>query len=492
MGIAIVAMAWAGTGVRAQPGTNALDSVRSVFKIHVSMQRPDYAQPWQAGGSGSGTGTGFLIGKKRLLTNAHVVADATFIEVQPHGDARKIPARVVYIGYDCDLAVLELEDESILEGLSPLELGDRLPELGDEVYAIGYPVGGTMLSLTRGVVSRLDSAVYALSGADQHLVMQIDAAINPGNSGGPVVSGDRVVGVVFQGISQGQGLGYCIPLPVVRHFLEDIEDGRYHGYPELGVNTLDSRNPALREALGIPDPNCGVLVTYVDGFSAAAKRLRAGDVLLSADGFPVAPDATVQMDGRALNFTELVERKQWGQPIVFDVWREGKSERIEVPLDNPPDPFAYRNEYDVLPEYVLTGGLCFMPISRGLIGTLGNKDPRAVQSVLYYAQRGKSDGLVGDRRQFVVLAGVLPHPFNTYTASFLYRIVKEINGRPIRALADVPAALAEPAGGFHVIRFDGHPLPLILDATGLPAVNLDIQLRYNVPALQRIREETRT
>jgi S1-C subfamily serine protease len=486
------AMFWAGTGVIAQPGTHALDSIRSVFKIHVSVQKPDYAQPWQAGGSGSGTGTGFLIGRKRLLTNAHVVADATFIEVQPHGDARKIPARVVYIGYDCDLAVLELTDNAILEGVAPLELGDQLPELGDEVHAIGYPVGGTMLSLTRGVVSRLDYAVYALSGADQHLVMQIDAAINPGNSGGPVVSGDRVVGVVFQGIVQGQGLGYCIPLPVVRHFLEDIEDGRYHGYPELGVNTLDSRNPALRSALGLTDPGRGVLVTYVDPFTSAASRLRAGDVILSVDGYPVAPDATVQIDGRALNFTELVERKQWDQPIVFELWREGKTEQLEVPLDGPPDPFAYRNEYDVLPEYVLAGGLNFMPISRGLIGTLNNKDSRSIQGVLYYAQRGKSDGLVGDRRQFVVLAGVLPHPYNTYSPGFLYRILREINGRPILSLADVPAALEKPVNGFHILRFDGHPLPLVLDAAGLSAADLDIQIRYNIPNLQRIREEKRS
>lgn len=483
---------WAGSGAEAQPDTQALDSIRSVFKIHVSSQRPDYAQPWQAGGSGSGTGTGFLIGKKRLLTNAHVVADSTFIEVQPHGDARKIPARVVYIGYDCDLAVLELTDNAIFEGVTPLELGDKLPELGDEVYAIGYPVGGTMLSLTRGVVSRVDYAVYALSGADQHLVMQIDAAINPGNSGGPVVSGDRVVGVVFQGIQQGQGLGYCIPLPVVRHFLEDIEDGRYDGYPELGVNTLDSRNPALRAGFGLTDPNRGVLVTYVDAFNTAANRLRAGDVLLSADGYAVAPDATVQIDGRALNFTELVERKQWGQPIVFEVWREGKAERIEVPLDSPPDPFAYRNEYDVLPEYTLAGGLNFMPISRGLIGTLNNKDPRAIQAILYYAQRGKADELVGDRRQFVVMAGILPHPFNTYAAGFLYRILKEINGRPIRSLADISVALEKPVNGFHVLRFDGHPLPLILDAAGMSAADLEIQIRYNIPNLQRIREEKRS
>lgn len=467
------------------------ESIRSVFKIHVSSQRADYAQPWQAGASGSGSGSGFLIGRKRILTNAHVVADAKFIEVQPYGDARKIPARVVFIGYDCDLAVLELEDDSVLEGLVPLQLADQLPELGDEVSAIGYPLGGTMLSLTRGVVSRLDTSVYALSGADQHLVMQIDAAINPGNSGGPVVSGNRLVGVVFQGIAQGEGLGYCIPLPVIKHFLQDIEDGRYNGYPELGATTLDSRNPALRAALGLTNSACGALVIYVDPFGAAAKRILPGDALLSVDGHAVAPDGTIQIDGRALNFTELVERKQWGEGMVFDVWRAGKAERVEFPLDNPPDPFTYRNEYDVLPDYILAGGLCFMPVSRGLLGTLGNQDPRATQPIFYYAQRGKNDGLVGDRRQFVVLSGVLPHPYNTYAVSFQYKIVNEINGCPVRTLADVAVGLAKPVRGFHVLRFAGHPLPLILDAQSMASANVDIQIRYNLPSLQRIREEAK-
>lgn len=468
----------------------AQKQLQAVFKIHVTVQRADHAQPWQAGLPGSGSGSGFLIDRKRLLTNAHVVSDATFIEVQRHGDTRKYPARVVFAGHDCDLAVLEADDQELFAGLTPLPLGTALPVLGEEVHAIGFPMGGTMLSLTRGVVSRIDMGGYAHSGVDSHLVIQTDAAINPGNSGGPVVLNDKVIGVAFQGLMGGQNIGYAIPLPVVRHFLDDIEDGHYHGYPELGVATLDSRNPALRRALRLPDDARGALVTRVDLFGAAMGRLVPGDVLLAVDGSPVAPDGTVRLGDVAINFGELVERKQWGERMVFEVWRTGEVARVEFPLDNPPDPFSYRNEYDVLPEYLLSGGLLFVPISRGFLGTLGNSDERVVQPIFYYAQRAKHDGLVGDRRQFVVLGGRLPHAYNTYAAPFIDRIVAEVNGRRVRSLADVEAGLQAPTNGFHVVRFEGFPLPLVLDAAGTADADTEIAERYALPGLRRIRERT--
>jgi S1-C subfamily serine protease len=480
-------LAAAPAAAAAGPSVGSL--LKSVVKIHVTVQRPDYAQPWQAGAPGTGSGTGFVISRRRILTNAHVVSDAKFLEVQRSGEARKVPAHVVFAGHDCDLAVLEVDAEGFLDGMPALEFGTSLPELGQEVYAIGYPMGGTVLSLTRGVVSRVDMHLYTHSGVDSHLVIQTDAAINPGNSGGPVVFDGRVVGVAFQALSVGQNIGYAIPLPVVQHFLADIADGRYDGYPELGVVTLDSRNPALRDSLGLTDPSRGALIVRVDPFGAGARRLFAGDVLLAADGHPIAPDGSVLLAGANLDFNELVERRQWGEKMLFEVWRTGRVARVEVPLDNPPNPFAYRHEYDTLPEYVLAGGLLFAPISRGLLGTLDGKDDRAVQPVFYYAGRATVDDLVQGRDEFVVLGGRLPHAANTYADPFLYKIVAEVNGRRVRGLADVAAGFAHPTNGFDVIRFEGYPLPLVLDAAGRTNADAEVQARYGVPVLQRLRPE---
>jgi S1-C subfamily serine protease len=462
--------------------------LQSVFKIHATMQRPDYVQPWQASAPANGSGTGFLIAGKRLLTNAHVVSDATFIEVQRHGDSRKFPARVLFAGHDCDLAVLVLEDDSILDESPPMVFGDTLPTLGEEVHAIGFPMGGSMLSLTRGVVSRIDMNGYAHSGVDSHLVIQTDAAINPGNSGGPVVLNNKVVGVAFQGMMGGQNIGYIIPLPVLNHFLDDIADGHYHGYPELGVDTLDSRNPALRRALQAEHETRGAMVNQINPYGAASGRLFSGDILLSVDGHDVAPDATIKLGEVAVNFTELVERKQWGEKMAFEVLRTGKLERVEFPLDNSNDPFAFPNEYDSPPEYIISGGLLFMPISRGLLSTLTNQDPGKVQPIFYYAQRATIDDLAGERQQFVVLRGRLPHAYNSYVEPFLFNIVREVNGIAVNKMSDIRRGLAQPSDGFHLIYFEGSDFPLVLDVSQTGVADKEIMERYGIAALERLSD----
>lgn len=467
----------------------SLDNLRrSVVKIYVTVQRYDYLQPWQATPPGYGNGSGFIIEKRRILTNAHVISDTTFIEVQRDGDTRRFPARVAFVAHDCDLALLTVDDPAFFEGTRPIQFGDALPKLNDEVIALGFPMGGTRLSLTRGVVSRIDYNGYSHSEVDSHLVAQIDAAINPGNSGGPVLLGGRVIGVAFQGVMGAQNIGYAIPLPVIRHMLRDVEDGQYNGYPELGVRTFDTRNPALRRALRLAPAGGGAAVDWVDPYGAAHKSLQSGDVLLRVEGLEIATDGSVVLDGTTVEFAELVERKQWGDRIGFDVSRSGAVQRIEVPLRNPADPFCYRMLYDEPPEYHILGGLVFMPVTRNLLGSIGaDLDNRAVHNLLFLCAYAKTDDLIRDRTQFVVLANRLPHTVNTYDEAYRYQVVTEANGRHIGALRDLVTALQQPTNGFHVIRFEGSENPLVLDAAQAREADAQIRRRYEIPAMTRLR-----
>ena len=218
------------------------DVYKSVLRIEVATQVPDYETPWNSGRFSGGIGTGFLIGKNKILTNAHVVSNGRRVLVTVYGSPKKYPAKVEYIAHDCDLALLSVEDFKDFESFPTFEFGD-VPSLESQVRVIGYPVGGDRLSVTRGVVSRIDFQPYSHSRADSHLVVQIDAAINPGNSGGPVVQDDKVVGVAFQGLRQADNTGYIIPTPVIRRFLKDIEDGKYDHYADLGVSEFPASQP---------------------------------------------------------------------------------------------------------------------------------------------------------------------------------------------------------------------------------------------------------
>ncbi len=447
------------------------------------MQRDDFALPWQSSRPMSGNGSGFIIKGKRILTNAHVVSNARFIEVKKNGNPRRFAARVKFAGHDCDLALLEVDDPSFFDGTSPVRFASGLPQLSDTVTVLGYPMGGARISLTEGVVSRIDYSIYSHSGVDQHLVLQVDAAINPGNSGGPVMFKGKVVGLAFQGLRSGDNIGYAIPVPVIRHFLTDIEDGTYHGYPELGAAVMDTRNSALRESLGLHGDLTGVVVYYIDPFGSAKGALLPRDILLEIDGYNIAEDGTVELDGNTVEYGELLERKQWGETAHFRVMRAGIIQDVPVPLTNPKDPYIFRNIYDRPPEYCMVGGLVFSPLSREYLRTLGrNLSGVNQQQLLYVTQYSKVDGLHEGRDAFIVLIRRLAHPVNTYADPFLNGLVSEVNGVKIRDLADMQSALASPKDGYHVIRFAGMDDSLVLDAEQVNAAQPEILERYAVPA----------
>ncbi len=462
----------------------------SIVKIYATMQRDDFALPWQSSRPISGNGSGFIIKGKRILTNAHVVSNARFIEVKKNGNPRRFAAHVKFAGHDCDLAVLEVDDPAFFDGTSPVSFARGLPNLSDTVTVLGYPMGGSRISLTEGVVSRIDYSVYSHSGVDQHLVLQVDAAINPGNSGGPVLFKGKVVGLAFQGLASGDNIGYAIPVPVIQHFLTDIKDNTYHGYPELGAAVMDTRNAALRSSLGLSGDNTGVVVYYIDPFGSAKGTLKTGDVLLEIDGYDIAVDGTVELDGNTVEFAELLERKQWGETANFRVMREGTVQDVPVPLTGPKDPYIFRNIYDQPPEYCMVGGLVFSPLTREYLRTLGrNLSGVNQQQLLYVTQYAKVDGLYKDRNVFVVLIRRLAHPVNTYADPFINGLVSEVNGLHIRDFADMQLALAMPKNGYHIIRFAGMDDTLVLDAEEVLDARPEILERYAVPAPFHLAED---
>lgn len=207
---------------------------RSVFRIETTGQDRNFVNPWRLRSPDMFSGTGFYIGDGRILTNAHVVANASSITIQRDGDSRHMPAFVQFIGHDVDLAILGVADPNYLKNIEPLVLGS-VPHLRSPVTTVGYPMGGDQVSMTDGVVNRISYRTYVHSDADDHLLVQVDSAINPGNSGGPVFQGRNVIGVAFQALTRVQGAGFIIPVPVVQRFLTDCEDGKYDGVPGWGL-----------------------------------------------------------------------------------------------------------------------------------------------------------------------------------------------------------------------------------------------------------------
>jgi S1-C subfamily serine protease len=221
-----------------------------VVRVFATTQDPDHDSPWQTRSPSSSTGSGVVIAGGAILTGAHVVANATFLQVQKPSHPDKAIARVRAVCHDADLALLEVvEPADFLADVTPAELGE-MPRLRDEVAVVGYPVGGEEISITEGVVSRIEVQRYSHSQRNL-LAVTVDAAINAGNSGGPVFGGGKVVGIAFQKLTGVDNIGEMVPPPVIRTFLDGVAAGKRPLVPAMGVITQNLENPLLRKQLGL-------------------------------------------------------------------------------------------------------------------------------------------------------------------------------------------------------------------------------------------------
>src|SRR5262245_55127038 len=248
-------------------------------------RRRDREQKTQA------AGTGFIISKDGfILTNNHVVEEATKIEVYLYGDD-ETPYGAKLIGHDqlTDSALIELVDKP--KGALPeAKFGDSTQIApGDWVMAIGNPFGYAH-TVTVGVVSAIGRPFAVLTGRNNELI-QTDAAINPGNSGGPLLNvRGEVIGIntaiITNARSEGNiGIGFAVPINTVRDLLPQLRAGKITR-GKIGVSVLPIPREAF-EDFGLKERK-GALVAQVPASGAAAKAgIEPGDVIVEFNGRPI-------------------------------------------------------------------------------------------------------------------------------------------------------------------------------------------------------------
>lgn len=421
---------------------------RSLVRIVNHSQKADWYSPWTSAPNRPSVGSGFVVAGGRVMTNAHVVSDARMLLLYLHGDPNPHEARVASIAHDCDLALLEPVEAGLLDDLPALRFGE-LPKLGSVVETFGYPTAGRQLSATRGVVSRIEVNRYSHSGLDSYLTVQTDAAINPGNSGGPVVQNGRVVGVAFQAVSQLENVGFFIPTEIIGHFLSDLEDGLYDGFPEIGLMWSKLENPAARRAAGLEPTASGVRVDLIFPESSAEGHLHEGDVLVEVNGHDIANDGSVALGDLRLALMVVVDRLQSGETIQLGVVRGGRRIDVAFPIASFEPLDCYRAPYDVLPRYYVYAGLVFAPLCSGVVGALGD----SVQTQISYEYSSRAFAEPERMNRTVVLLRRLDHPVNVHMTWSGQAILERVNDRPIHTLVDLVEAVEQNRDPFHVFEF---------------------------------------
>ena len=455
------------------------DPLNAVVKVEVTSSEPNFVMPWQNRMNDDGSGSGVVIAGNRILTNAHNVADATLVAVRKKSNDTLFPAKVLFVNHECDLALLTVEDPKFFADITPMELAETPPPQS-MVVAAGFPIGGDGLSLTQGIISRIEIRPYTHS-RKLLLAAQVDAAINPGNSGGPVLYEGKVVGIAFQIGRRGENLGYMIPSDVIRHFFKDIEDGRVDGFGVLGFAYLSLDNPDTRAYLKMSPEQTGIMVRKVHP-GTDKNAIKVGDVILAVDGKSVANNGNIRLpDGQTRHFTTVASNKQLGEKVALTLLRDGKVVNLELPVrkfNEQVEPYLY----DQRPEYYIIGGLVFTKLSYSYFQSWGQDSPpdRLLRKL------GAEKASPGD--DVIVLSLVLGDEVNIgYNAACAMELVS-VNGKKIRNLRELVETVERCKDEYITFTF-AEDWPIILNLRHLREATPRILNRYRVPADRYLNEK---
>jgi S1-C subfamily serine protease len=458
MTTAVASLAWS-TMDRPAVADEARPHV-SVVKIASSQHFPDPYRPWMKASAQDATGSGVVIAGKRILTNAHVVNFASQISVQFDKSSEKLAASIVAVAPGIDLAVLKLEDEAGFEGHPPLPMSPKLPGTQQTVMVYGYPEGGNELSITRGIVSRIEFSQYYLG--IEGIRVQVDAAINPGNSGGPVVSEGQIVGIVFSKLDKADNIGYIIPTEEISIFLHDLEDGRYDGKDYLPVEIQKLENPSIRKSLGLDRQTTGVLVRKIYPLDNSYP-LKINDVIIRLGDHAIDNTGMVRLDGdRPFPYRYLVQKLERDGKLPVTVIRDGKKVPLSVPVD-PDQRWVVRRYYDGPSPYFIYGPLVFAEATNKyadwLMEAANGKDGEAVSLASsanpIYTRNDDRASSPGERL-VVVASPMFTHKISKGYEDPYTHTVAAVNGTRIRNLKHLVEVLRDARGEFVEFTFQGH------------------------------------
>jgi S1-C subfamily serine protease len=319
--------------------------------------------------------------------------------------------------------------------------------------------------------------------SDRYLLAQVDAAINPGNSGGPAISNDKIIGIAMQALENAENIGYIVPAPVINHFLEDVKDGKFDGFPELDIYVQTIENKALREHLALPNKADGLLVTAVAKDSNVSELIHPDDVLLEIDGHKIGRDGKVALkDGLRVESSHLEYVKQVGDTLKLRILRNGKSKNINIKLDARKTRVSHK-QYDIKPSYFVFAGMLFQPLSQGFLKSHHRTTYGLIPYLPHYTLEGyrKSvpDLVKTGRAQTIVLSRVLPDTISQGYKNMEGSVIHSINGEPVKDLKHLTALIENANGKFLKIETDfGHTI--ILDLAKARSRNQNILQKYQI------------
>jgi S1-C subfamily serine protease len=425
------------------------EAENAVVKVFSTIRRPDVAHPWTKSSPIEVSGSGVVIEGKRILTNAHVVAYASQVQVQGNQSGDKISATVEAIAPGIDLAILKLDDESFFNNRPALPRASTLPQIKDPVLAYGFPTGGTSLSITRGIVSRIEFVPYGLSTSG--LRIQIDAAINPGNSGGPAISDNKMIGLAFSHLANAENISYIIPNEEIELFLKAVRAGHYDGKPGMYDELQTLENPALRGFLKL-DPSVRGMIVHRPDQETPDYPLHQWDVITRISDKPIDDEGMVAVGSNLrVGFAYLIQQTARDGTVPLTILRAGKTQQLSMPVPSH-RPLLIDSLQGTYPSYFILGPMVFERATIETFALIRTHGQALVGNPLVARLGDRPDA---EHEELVIVpAPLFPHALSKGYMDPTGSVVKSVNGTPVKSLAHLVTLLRDLKDEFVIIDFD--------------------------------------
>jgi S1-C subfamily serine protease len=461
---------------------------KGLLRVNTTIQTYSISQPWELTPPKRRRGLGAVLESGKILTTAEMAANSTYIELESADGTHTVPATVIAIDYETNLALLGPEEGAnadwilklgTLKTNGPVGIGAevdiwQLEDNGDAVRTVG-----TVRSVD--LLSTFASGHYFLS-------YEVKASMQSATSSYtlPITLNGNLLGILTSYNSKDQISDVVAP-EIVKIFLDDVKDGNYEGFPSLGIATVLTEDPNFRKWLGLKAEQGGLYVSRVlPGSGADESGLKKGDVILTVDGHPIDRRGYYKDKSYGRLFWSHLVRgsRKVGERLSLVILREGKEQTLEAVLRRPPPKLIPSHMYDKAPPFLIKGGLVFQELTRSYLEAFGKEWQSRAPLNLLDALNNPEDYEEG-RDRLVFLSRVIRTPATIGYERVANLIVTEANGQKITDMNSLVTALKDPKDGLHSIRIDDIPYVLYLDPQLSDSVDKTL-LERGLPSLQRL------
>ena len=467
------------------------DAGKALIRVNVTAQSYNFYHPWEKGQPGTRRGLGVLLENGQVLITARMVADATFVELERPMSGEKTIGQVAVVDYEANLALVKVAEDKpdFLVGLTPLSL-DTSPVVEDELDVWQVKDNGLAVGTSCPLIE-VSVANYFLEGTP-FLTYEVRGSLqyHSGSFVLPVLHGEKLAGLLMS-YDPGEQVSRVLAAPIIKHFLDDIEDGDYAGFPTLGLAFSRATDEQLRHYLKLERDSGGVYTSMVvPNGTADQAGIQVGDVLLEINGHPIDSRGNYEHpEYGKLNLSHLVRGdSQVGQEIPIVILRDGQRKELLAKMtrksaeDYLIDPYLF----DQGPRFYVAGGLVFQELTKPYLRIFGDQWRQRAPMKLLWALEHPEEYEKEGRKKLVFISRVLRTPVTLGYESVSHVIVDKVNGKEIKSLKDLAEAFQQPESAKHHIEISEAPHELFLHAGMTEAMNQRLREVFRMGELSRL------